>query len=751
MIDQRFLDDLAQDLKLPEDTPTPEMQLASANTGVTTDGGAFVGYRLNMPKGLNTIENQAKQSVLIADTMAGAGKGMIQAFPGLPGDLESIGRMALGYLGYNVDENTVLPTSEEIGKRLESVLGPVIPPNQTTGVPTAERVRAAGGGELGGEIVSPGGQIALAGKVAKPVIGATKKIIETGKDLPVGMSIKGVDESLDPLGFYSAASKAVDNIAQEKGTGQQFLAQIEKTPGVKKEELLWTGLDDFLKGRKSVTKAEVQDYLNSNRVEVKEVQLGDLKFNTQSEYALPEVVNLLKKEQGTSYDNMRLVLENDYNAYQALTKKFPNLEDTDNWSDRVLSELIDTNSGAARFEKFTLPGGKNYREIYLTLPVKNLTEQEARVVLGAKPDAKLSEADINYASRKNQYLVPRAHSASPEADVNRLAQIRVNDRVDVDGKKVLFVEEVQSDWHQAGRKQGYDTPESKATMQKRVDELEAEREKLYTEQARLEKLAEPFTSQGQDAPSNILDQWNKVSNRLNNLSREWSSAKNALATGGNLVPDAPFKGNWHELALKRAIQLASEGGYDRIAFTTGKTQAERYDLSKQISKISYEKGDNGMYDLIANDMDGTEILFKEDIPLSEVEDIIGKDMAKKIANDEGKPGDGTGYRNWKTFRGVDLQVGGEGMKGFYDSILPKYLDKYGKKWDAKTGMTEIPTEKTRDASGMPSMYPGKASVHYMDITPKMRESVLTKGQPLFQMAPAIPAGAAGTQMQEESK
>ena len=42
------------------------------------------------------------------------------------------------------------------------------------------------------------------------------------------------------------------------------------------------------------------------------------------------------------------------------------------------------------------------------------------------------------------------------------------------------------------------------------------------------------------------------------------------------------------------------------------------------------------------------------------------------------------------------------------------------------------------------------SVHYMDITPKMRESVLTKGQPLFQAAPVIPAGAAASQ-QEENK
>jgi hypothetical protein len=185
MIDQRFLDDLAQDLKLPEDTPTPEMQLASANTGVTTDGGAFVGYRMNMPKGLNTPENMAKQSVLIADTMAGGGKGGVQGFLGLPGDLESIGRMALNYLGYNVDENTALPTSEEIGKRLESVLGPVIPPNQTTGVPTEERVRAAEGGELGGELLAPGGQLKVAGKVIKAT-----------KDLPVGMSIKVLDDPL---------------------------------------------------------------------------------------------------------------------------------------------------------------------------------------------------------------------------------------------------------------------------------------------------------------------------------------------------------------------------------------------------------------------------------------------------------------------------------------------------------------------------------------------------------------------------
>ena len=33
--------------------------------------------------------------------------------------------------------------------------------------------------------------------------------------------------------------------------------------------------------------------------------------------------------------------------------------------------------------------------------------------------------------------------------------MRLNERTDIDGKKVLFIEEVQSDWHQDGREEGY--------------------------------------------------------------------------------------------------------------------------------------------------------------------------------------------------------------------------------------------------------------------------------------------------------
>ena len=47
------------------------------------------------------------------------------------------------------------------------------------------------------------------------------------------------------------------------------------------------------------------------------------------------------------------------------------------------------------------------------------------------------------------------HHSSHWNEPNILAHVRFNERTDADGARVLFIEEVQSDWHQAGRKQGY--------------------------------------------------------------------------------------------------------------------------------------------------------------------------------------------------------------------------------------------------------------------------------------------------------
>jgi len=704
MIDQRFMDDLAKDFVLPTEMPVEDTMLAA---GPVTSDVPQTGVRLGRagvtPQQSAKAGGLDKPLIALLDTLAGAMRGATGAAIGLPGDIRSIVDLINQEGAEAVMGKRMFPTSEEV---LQSNILPQVVP---AGAPNAaERQKTVDVAQAVGEFLPAPGLL----DVPKVVKGATKAVQAT-KGMPVGMSTQMVGEGISELGFYSAAKEAVDAIQQPKGTGEQFLKQIEKTPGVKPDEIKWTGLDDFLKSKKTVTKAEVQEYLDKNRVEVKEVQLGDIKLNEKSEYALPEVLKVLKENQSNGYSGMRVTLANDYDAYQALTKKFPNLEDTDNWEDRVLSELIGPDAGGTKFSRYQLPGGTNYREIFMTLPTKTVTEDEARIILGASPDAKLSQADIAYASRKNkdEYIVPRAHSADGEADINRIAHMRVNDRIDADGKKVLFIEEIQSDWHQTGRKQGYKQPD------------------LKPEDVRAEFIP-PNVPEGGDPDiyPGYYEVFNKKTGELVTRAGGGLSPERAIQEAIGIanasksgVPDAPFKTTWHELALKRAIQLASEGGYDRVAFTTGKTQAERYDLSKQISEVHLSGTD-----LVAYDKNGDTVIKQTGVTKDNLADYIGKEPAQKLLDQ--KP-QGT----LRSISGVDLQVGGEGMKGFYDTILPKFLDKYAKKWDAKTSQMNM-FISPRD---------GSVQIQYIDVTPKMKESVLTKGQPLFAV------GGAGAAMQQE--
>jgi hypothetical protein len=175
----------------PDTEQVPEMQLASANTGVTTDGGGFVGYRLNMPKGLNTPENMAKQSALIANTAGGASVGVPAAAVGLAGDIVDIILMGANALGANAPEKSGIWTTEDVTNWLASkgvnqenisgLINKVLP----SGATEEEKARAFGGGQTAGELAAPGTQLSLIGKAGKGVVKggakAAKKIIKESK------------------------------------------------------------------------------------------------------------------------------------------------------------------------------------------------------------------------------------------------------------------------------------------------------------------------------------------------------------------------------------------------------------------------------------------------------------------------------------------------------------------------------------------------------------------------------------------
>lgn len=560
------------------------------------------------------------------------------------------------------------------------------------------------------------------------------------------------------IGFYSATEQAALNLGRNKGTGQSFINDLMKAPDVKKEELAYTGLDDFLRDKPNVTKQEVQDFLANNRVDVQEVRLGEAAAEDPIGIAKrkeifdkyePQIQALYKDMDSYGYDTPREVLQSTDNRL----RKLQEMRDAEADAYYVIPESTPT-----RYQKYQLAGGENYREILLTLPAASddalkahraaksealVNREKAHNLLntqGYTPTAKdyeaynLADAEWNRiqkipAPTQSNYL--SSHFNEP----NILAHMRVNDRIDADGKKMLLVEEIQSDWHQAGREKGY-----KSDVEGQLTKINKQRQILLDKQAQYEKLAEPYTSQNKDAPSDVIQGWTDATEQL----RALQTQQNKLGQG---VPDAPFKDTWYQLALKRLTKYAADNGYERIGLTTGKQQAGRYKLSNEVDEINVigrtnmatgEKSKSVALDMksgqslrigVNNDgiVDNVSDESIKNFMGKNLSEVVGKDIAKEIM-----------LNNKKTISGEGLDIGGEGMKKYYDEIYPKFLDKYGKKYGASVGETQITTDYARDASGIPAQRPSKETIRYLDITPQMKEGT-SKGQPLFAATPLLPA------------
>jgi len=192
--------------------------------------------------------------------------------------------------------------------------------------------------------------------------------------------------------------------------------------------------------------------------------------------------------------------------------------------------------------------------------------------------------------------------------------------------------------------------------------------------------------------------------------------------------------------MRRMIRYAIDNGFDRIAWTTGEQQAERYDLSKQIDSIRVQyEGDK--YSLII-EKDGQSVDEINNLSENELEEYVGKELAGKIVNKDGGKDESIEDLEVKKYSGLDLKVGGEGMKSFYDKILPNIANKIGKKYGARveedkmeTGME--PFEKTQN-------------IHSLPITKELFEAF--KDQvPLYKKGQISRATYAGEALSEEAQ
>jgi hypothetical protein len=222
--------------------------------------------------------------------------------------------------------------------------------------------------------------------------------------------------------FYSNAMRAVENIKQERATPEQWVKMIEKQGGLKAGEDKWLGLSEWLKGSdaKTLTKGEVLDYIRANEIQVEEVSYS---------------------EDGRHWDYDRIFEDRNprvyLKGYNAYTEELPNNE----YNAYVNGELIGTFYDALSAKEaiterlnltpinetrlsYTTRGLDNKREIVLTVPTIEPWNEHDEVHFG-------------------------------EAGGGRaVAWVRFGETTDADGKRVLVIDEIQSNRHQKGRERG---------------------------------------------------------------------------------------------------------------------------------------------------------------------------------------------------------------------------------------------------------------------------------------------------------
>ncbi|GAG55926.1 unnamed protein product, partial [marine sediment metagenome] len=280
---------------------------------------------------------------------------------------------------------------------------------------------------------------------------------------------------------------------------------------------------------------------------------------------------------------------------------------------------------------------------------------------------------------------------------NVFSHARVNDRTTPEGEKVLFIEEIQSDWAREAREKGVKSEDRKEELQKAEKDLEAFQK----------KITEKYGSGNWYARKATQEERNKYDNLLATLRKYEDKG----------VPDFPFRKNWTEFTLKNILKRAVAEGYDRISWVTGEQTANRYDLSKQVDAVYAAKYEDGTYTLDAL-KGGNMVSIAAEVKENDLEKYVGKTLAQKIIDEKIEAGEDA------EFAGKNLKIGGEWAVNLYDKQIPSFLKKYAKKWGAKVEEMEMDR-------GERTPYKSKTIKQLsLPITPAMRESI-PAGQPMF--------------------
>lgn len=508
--------------------------------------------------------------------------------------------------------------------------------------------------------------------------------------------------------YYSALQQAVEKKFPPKMQPEQALAMLtDPQRGIKKEEFEYSGLADLIKDKQlrkePITKQEILDTIRQNAVELEEVTLTEGSLDTDTQRArdlqaqLDVDLNNIYRDFAieTGREDLDDLMEfRPEEVPQNIRDRYNRTLEMDD-EIRRLSRSRDEQPSTVQYGNFkALKGGKegSYRELLLKLPSKQkLTEQQVQAKEIAKADPKtqgiltqrygmtIAQAmHIAVNIPTDESLFKSSHFGGHNKGL--LAHIRFDEGTDSEGKRVLRIQEIQSDWHQQGREKGY-------WNQKSASALIEEQGQIVQRMGELNQQDDP----------NGDEEFLRLSKRLNEINNQLLK--------GQRIPDAPFKNTWHELTLKRMLRYAAENGFDKLVWTTGKSQIDLYEheLRQNVESIDYISPEPGIVFVTATGRKG-DVQGKFDIETGQgtmaerpgsLQDFVGPRVAEQILNGSKTLPQG----EYGTIKGLDLSIGGQVHKLLYDEKLPQFARRLAKQFGGEYGRTQLGAyEEEKDPS-----------------------------------------------------
>lgn len=549
-----------------------------------------------------------------------------------------------------------------------------------------------------------------------------KSVIPAGEAL-TPYELKGNKVLLQDGETYIVSKSQAQNVMQNaiKGEAKPFAPELE-------------GLEETVKGSQ-------RELLPLSKQSADELAMQDYVTPTQKKY-LDDFQNRWDSTMEKNGDIQPLIKE--YNTWIA---KQPPVEQV-----------------PTKFSSYQLPDGKNYKEILIKAPqtradfsnfrVTKMTYDDGTVRYFAehpngRSQALKTRAEAEKILEKNREIYGGiqkdnlSFKSSHWDEPNVIAHLRLNEHT-YQGKKVTFVEELQSDWAREGRKKGIQQqPELPANLQR------FKNGDVYS----VKVPGEDFQFNGKsyaEAEKNFLD------NAINNQKISGS------------IPNHPLLKKWQELSIKRGLKEAVDNKSEYFAWINGEQTSARYVLSTHLDGVNWKSFNDGERSInlapkgqskinlrIKPDGSISRMSETENVPSEwvgkKLDEVLGKGLADKIMEKESGKLSGEG-----------LKFGGEWADNLYDKQVKNIVeDLTGGKVevldmklpiDPKGKNYRLTTEATLDRSPQLTERNAKVGVEFSDrneFKPYIITDVLGDGK--FKAVPKSEMEVSGFKLMEDNE